>query len=117
MPCPISTCGITSVTWPVVSMRIYAFGANFAPADPSGGLAAPTGRWNANTKQLANAPPSTLRRDTFENCGATVMTPSRLLGGGSLLNGSRDAPVGTAAADVARHCRVDVRVVGLRRRY
>ena len=67
MPCPISTCGMTSVVLPALSMRMKAFGANL-PSVTSGGctgsFAARTGRWNASRNPPARPPVSTPRRET-----------------------------------------------------
>src|SRR6266850_940501 len=101
MPWPISTIGITSVTPPLRSMRMNAFGANTAADAAAAGQARST-----------MSPPLT--------AAAALRKLRRLSRIARLLNGAvdrgADALVRAAAADVARHRGVDVGVGWLRRR-
>src|SRR5271168_3130420 len=108
---------MTSVICPASSMRIKALGANL-PSVESGGcigsLTARTGRWKANRKPPASVPVKRLRRETSENLAAMVMARSlRLRARRRLLDGGADAHIGAATADVSRHRRIDIGIVGV----
>src|SRR5271169_5178168 len=119
MPCPISTCGITSVVLPALSMRMKALGAKTG----SSWAWAAKGRW----KPSSNPPPAAApafrkaRRvgavlkfpaNCFADASDITTSSSRLRG---TLDRFANADIGSATADVAGHGRVDVGVVGVGR--
>src|SRR6516165_12666574 len=119
VPCPISTCGITSVICPDRSIRMNALGANL-PSVLSGGcsgsLTARAGRWKPSTKAPANPLRRTARREgerarrLREDIGSLLcLTVAR-----GALDRLADADIGAAAADVACHGSVDVRIIRVR---
>src|SRR5207237_338294 len=96
VPCPISTLCMISVTRPSRSMRMNALGEN-----GEGGRA---GNW----KPSSRPPPTaalTLRNSRRDTRSWRAMSACR-----RALDRGADAGVGTAAADVSRHRRVDVGV-------
>src|SRR5262249_44592328 len=103
--------GITKVTLPARSMRRKAFGANGAPVvsvsrtSPRAGSPTPSSR----PPPIAVVAVRKLRRDGDARSGALI---SRLLVGnaGGLLDRRADPRIRAAAADVARHRLVDVRI-------
>src|SRR3954462_7793724 len=97
--------GITNVTLPARSMRRKAFGENGAPLVGVSRISPRTGRLTARSK-----PPLALmklRRDVF-------MSHLRVRNACRLLDRGTDPRIGTAAADIARHGAVDVRIARLR---
>src|SRR6202040_3660913 len=115
-PCPISTCGITSIVCPLRSMRMNALGANL-PCVLSGGCSgsfiARAGTWNPSTSIPANPPCSTVRREE-EREQRSRQAIGSLLGlavARGALDGLADADIGAAAADIACHRGVDVGII------
>src|ERR1700683_536394 len=96
-----------------------ALGANFPTVlsgSCSGSLTARAGRLKASTKAPANPLRKTERRDgTRAECRAIytggLLCPTLARGA---FNPLADANIGAAAADVARHCCIDVGIVGVR---
>src|SRR5712675_474553 len=108
MPCPISTIGITSVTAPLRSMRMKAFGANagdVAAAAKAG--RSPSGRARLMTRPPPTAAPALRKLRRSSRIG-------RLPLGCGAVDRSANALVRAAAADVAGHGCVDVGIARLR---
>src|SRR5579864_555516 len=110
-PCPISTWGMISVIAPRWSMRMNALGAK-TPASAAAALA--SGSWKPSNSPPPTAAP-TFRKARLDSgdpdCGRIIQPEpgsSRLCG---MLDGVTNPDVGAAAADVACHGRIDVRVV------
>src|SRR2546423_1861133 len=103
VPCPISTLCMISVTRPSRSIRMNALGSRAA-----GGAA-------GRSKPSSRPPPTAAltlrnaRRESRGGGGATSIS-------GRPLDGGADARVGTAAADISRHRRIDVGVGRVRLR-
>src|SRR5262245_23045867 len=97
--------GETKVTLPARSMRRYAFGANGASVVSVSRISPRTGRLTARSN-----PPLALRKSRRE----VVMSRLRRGDAGRLLDRGPDARIGAAAADVAGHGAVDVRIARLR---
>src|ERR1700716_3430103 len=120
MPCPISTCGMTSVVFPAVSMRMKALGANL-PSVTSGGCTGSftprTGQGNTRREPAAPRPARTARRETSpETVWEIVMAwPSRLASGSRLFDRRANPHIGAAAADISRHRSVDVGIIRIGR--
>src|SRR6266853_4130783 len=92
---------------PSLPMRMKAFGVNAAPAAPSAEWAAPV------LKPIRSPPPSAAL--ALRNCRrerSTAMSGPFL---GGVLDSLADSHISAAAADVPRHCGVDVAIgrVGL----
>src|SRR5271170_125125 len=116
-PCPISTCGITRVVVPVLSMRMNALGANLplmSSGACSGSLSACAGRLKASKKPPAAALLMNSRRDVTSEICLLVRIIISLLGdiSGGTLDGLAYPDVRAAATDVASHGRIDVGIVG-----
>src|SRR5256885_2620332 len=97
--------GMTNVTLPERSTRRKAFGENGAPVVRVSRISPRTGRLTASSN-----PPlalKKLRRDVS-------MSHLRLQDACRLLDRGTDAWIGTAAADIAGHRTVDVRIARLR---
>src|SRR5947209_19660788 len=96
-----------------------ALGASF-PAVSSGGcsgsLKARTGRWNASTKPPARPVESNDRREIAAEASAMIVPLLRLAAGSGLLDGGPNAHIRPATADISRHGRIDVCVIGVGRR-
>src|SRR5262245_31743809 len=131
VPCPISITGITNVTLPARSMRRKAFGANGASVVRLSRISPRAGSPNPSTSPPPIAAVAvTLRKarreeDTAPRFSIDAVFISPLLAvdvtglfgsgnAGGLLDRGPDARIGPAAADVARHCVVDIRVARFR---
>src|SRR5471030_1736529 len=134
IPWPISTLGITSVTLPVASICTKALGSNTPlcgaslPSPPITDLPVGASPWLAagRLKPSIRLPPTAAPTDTpsFKNvrrfrpsgarrfcASSNPRDMSRPLGG--VLDRGTDTVVRTAAADVARHCSVDIGIRGV----
>src|SRR4051812_122693 len=103
------------VMLPVLSMRMNAFGAKLSvPCDDS--RATPAGTWNARIKAPATAACKTKRREGFSvDTFVDIDSPQTRSFAGRALDGSANAHIRAAAADISGHRGVDVGIVRLGR--
>src|SRR5262249_46658950 len=111
MPCPISTCGMVSVTVPSRSMRMKALGTK--PAfDGVAAAALARGTWKPTTNALAPTAPISARPDGRIMSGDFTSNMFGLICG--MFDGVANPNIGPATADVSRHGGIDVGIFGVR---